>query len=146
MKRTDFRCSDIRWVTASEKSHGAFQLESILRVQPKALASVETYALGTAVLAGNMYADKKLAKYPPYMFQIAIGLKDHKIFRTELSLQGDDHKNRSKGKQTISDSSALNSEIFEQIALNIKTEYAIQVQGFDDIFLSPIIFLFSLQR
>jgi len=68
LQRIVFQHSGIRWVTKSEKSHGAFQLEAVLHLQLHASAPPVVCALGAAVLAGNMYVDEGLAKDPPFIF------------------------------------------------------------------------------
>lgn len=133
MQRIDFQGSDIRWVTTEEKSRGVFQVESVLRLWECAAVEPKWYALGAAVLAGNMYVDGGLCKDPPYMFQLAAGLSDHAIFRTALSHQRRGSGGKAKSTQVVQDTFGTNRQIFDAIDINIATEPGLPLQGYKEI-------------
>ena len=135
-QRINFQKSDLRWVTQKEKSHGSFKLEAVLRLWAERSASPTVWALGTAVLAGNMYADVGLPKFPPWMFQVAAGVSDHVIFRTELSRSWSGWVRRLLGASDappVTDTLNLNSETFDSLELYIETESASAARHYDDI-------------
>jgi hypothetical protein len=135
-RRIDFQRSDIRWVTRKEKSHGAFRLEAVLRLQPANSAAPTLFALGAAVLAGNMYGDDGLVKDPPYMFQLAAGTADHVIFRTAMTHGSVGSVNESRGSVSAdgaTDTFGSNNEIFDRVEVNLDLEPARMLSGYDEI-------------
>jgi hypothetical protein len=133
MQRINFQKSDIRWVTAKEKSLGVFQLESVLRFWSGAAAESKQYALGAAVLAGNMYVDEGLCKDPPYMFQLAVGLSEHVIFRTGLSYRMGGTASQPESVQRIRDTFGANHQIFDSIDINMVMEPGLPLRDYADI-------------
>ena len=94
------------------------------------------FALGAAVLAGNMYTDGDLAKDPPYMFQVAVGASDHVIFRTDMShgwLRSMRRLSGVCGKRTPKDTFGSNSLIFDRFDINLDVEPAKALQGYEEI-------------
>jgi len=80
--RVDFYNSKLFWNHKTQKSHGAFNIESVLRVY-KNNEIKETFVLATGVLAGNMYVSERLVQDPPYYFQVASSASRHIIYRTD---------------------------------------------------------------
>jgi len=80
--RVDFRNSRLFWNHETKESHGAFNIESVLRIYEKNKIK-ETFVLATGVLAGNMYVSGRLVQNPPYYFQIAASNTRHIIYRTD---------------------------------------------------------------
>ena len=136
LQRIDFQRSDLRWITRNEKSHGAFKIVAVLRLRPTASAPPTLFALGAAVLAGNMYVDGGLVKEPPYMFQVVVGVSDHVIFRTDLS-HGWLHSMRNlfglRGARPAVDTVGPNGQRFECLEMNIEVEPAQALVGYAEI-------------
>lgn len=134
MKRINFNNSSICWITKQENSIGVFNIESVLRINPKSIRNNSTLVLSPAVLAGHMYSEKELVADPPYLFQIACNPKDHVIFRTYLHSdyykKNDDHQHNDRASQT----SSSNSKKFKSITLNILTENASTIDNFDGLY------------
>lgn len=133
MQRINFQRSDIRWVTAKEKSWGVFQLEAVLRFWPGAVAESRQYVLGAAVLAGNMYVDEGLCKDPAYMFQVAAGESDHVIFRTGLPNRQNEARNQPENAHIVRDTFGANQQIFDSIDVNMEMEPGLPLKGYEDI-------------
>jgi hypothetical protein len=130
-QRIDFQQSSIRWNHGSEKSHGSFKVEAILRICDANYNVEEVFALGAGVLAGNVYAPAQLVKQPAYFFQIAASNERHVIFRTytqpkALSLKA------LFGRGIVGDSYGKN-ELFESLTVDLKSEDAKRVGAGEDL-------------
>jgi len=136
LEKSDFHNSSIRWITRQENSVGIFNVDSVLRVssKSKASASEKVFALGSGVLAGNMYHDQDLAVDPPYFFQIACSDKDHVIFRTYL--HSDYHKKieacNDKGRATRT--ADPNKKKFKSLKPYIVRKKALKLDNFDTLY------------
>ena len=133
LQRVDFQRSSIRWVTRSEKSMGAFQLEALVRLWGDAGAPPKLFALGTAVMAGNMYVEGGLCKNPPYMFQAAGGEGEHAIFRTDLSPCRNNVVKKLWERNKIQDSIGPNSQTFDAFDIHLEMDAAKSVQDYEEI-------------
>jgi hypothetical protein len=133
IQRIDFQNSNIRWITHAEKSMGTFQVEAIARLWLDELREPKLFALGAAVLAGNMYVDGKLCKDPPYLFQVASGMGEYGIFRTALSFKLFDTVKRVLGLANAPDSFGLIESKFESFNINLKMEAAETLQSYNEV-------------
>jgi hypothetical protein len=129
LQRVNFQQSDIRWVTSKEKSYGAFQVEAVLRIWGDTDVSPRQFALGAAVLAGNMYVEGGLCKNPPYSFQVAAGETEHTIFRTEI-FSPVHHLGH---ELPVVDTHGANGATFDSFEINLNTEPAKSLRDFDQI-------------
>lgn len=127
----DFERSRICWNHESDKSHGSFKVEAVLRVFGVNDDMEELFALGAGVIAGNMYAPGQLVKRPVYLFQIAASYDRHVIFRTYM---------RSKtfslkalfGKDREGDSYGTN-QLFESLIVDLKSKDSKRLERNEDI-------------
>jgi len=123
IQRVDFQFSDIRWVTKLEKSQGSFKVEAIICLRQSVSKLNCLYALGAPVLAGNMYVSGGLCKSPPYMFQVAVGVLDHVIFRTDMTPR----------LCAESDTIGPNTLLFESFDINLARAPAKSLCTYEDI-------------
>lgn len=133
LQRVDFQRSSIRWVTRAEKSMGAFQLEAVVRLWTDAGAPPKLFALGAAVMAGNMYAEGGLCKNPPYMFQVAGGGGEHTIFRTDLSPRWSNIVKKLCGRSKIQDTAGPNGQTFDAFDIHLEMDGAKFVRDYEEI-------------
>ncbi len=123
IQRLDFQRSDIRWVTKREKSQGSFKVEALIRLSGNSSSSTCIYALGVPVLAGNMFVGDGLCKSPPYMFEVAVGLLDHVIFRTGMS----------PALRAEADTLGSNTVLFDSFDINLVMQPAKLLLTYDEI-------------
>ena len=121
MEKVDFLNSSITWITKREESYGRFMLESICFLHDEKTEMGNLYCLGAEVLAGNVYATDGLVKKPNYLFQIVASHDRHTIFRSYLQ------------HNPVSDSSAKNDHLFNEIELNIIKQPAVTLHDFQAI-------------
>ncbi len=101
---TDFRKSTFTWLTR-EDSHGRFSIESILEYDD------QTFYLGSAVMACNMYKVNNLIINPSYLYQLGVSENSYHIFRT------------SSAQISSEDSAGKISERFKKLIISdIKSE------------------------
>jgi hypothetical protein len=127
----DFDRSRIYWNHGSDKSHGSFKVEAILRVFGASGDMEELFALGAGVIAGNMYAPGKLVKQPAYLFQIAASNDRHVIFRTYTKAKFFS-LNTLFGKGREGDSYGSN-QLFESLVVNLKSQNAKKLETSEGI-------------
>jgi len=125
LSRIDFGRSRIFWNHGSEKSHGSFNVEAILRLYSADDNVEELFALGAGVLAGNVYATSQLIKEPSYLFQIAASNERHVIFRTFTQSKALSWK-ALFGRGVVGDSYGKN-QLFESLTVDLKSEDAKRV-------------------
>lgn len=131
LQRTDFGRSRICWNHGSDKSHGSFKVEAILRLCDANDCAEELFALGVGVLAGNVYAPRQLVKQPTYLFQIVASKERHVIFRTHTRPKILSWK-ALFGREAEGDS-YNNNQIFPSLTIDLKSEGAKRVRTSEDI-------------
>lgn len=101
---TDFRKSTFTWLT-HEDSYGRFSIESILEYDD------QTFYLGSAVMACDMYKVNNLIINPSYLYQLGVSENSYHIFRT------------SSTQISLEDSAGKISERFKKLIISdIKSE------------------------
>jgi hypothetical protein len=131
-KRVDFSRSSIRWLTKNG-SYGSFNIEAVIRIYPKGSNQFISYALGAPVLAGNMYSEEILNKSPPYLFQVAAGVSDHVIFRSDMLGGWLSRSYKILHSKSIKDSCGQNDQLFQILELNLCAKSAIETASYGDI-------------
>ena len=129
-QRINFRRSSICWNHGTNKSHGLFNVEAILRIYNDDNLE-ELFALGTGVLAGNVYALNQLVKKPAYFFQIAASNERHVVFRTYTQAQGFSWKppnKRGREGDTYGD-----NQLFESLLIDLDSEEGRSIKVHDDV-------------
>ena len=121
MDRIDFQNSSITWLTRSDESYGRFALESLCSIRNELTGIVDSYGLGTQVLAGHVYGTTGLVMKPTYLFQIVASQSRHKIFRTYLR------------HRPASDSADRNASLFKEMDLRVIKQAATLLQDFEAI-------------
>ena len=131
-QRIDFSCSSVRWITKEIRSHGAFSIESVLRILARDGHEEESFALGAGVLAGNMYVPQGLVKQPLYHFQLAASAARHVIYRTYAEATSGAQL-ASAARPAENDTSGLNEQVFELLDFHIARENAHRLEAYADI-------------
>jgi len=130
-KCIDFARTRIYWNHGSDKSHGSFSVEAILRVFDDNGNLEELFALGAGVLAGNVYSSEQLVKQPNYLFQIAASSDRHVIFRTYTKAKFLSWKTLfGKGREN---DSYDGNEIFESLTVDLRSKNAKRLERDGDI-------------
>jgi hypothetical protein len=132
MKCIDFKCSRVLWNHGSDKSHGSFKVEAVLRVFDANNNAEELFALGAGVLAGNVYALGQLVRQPTYLYQIAASNDRIVIFRTYTQANFLSWKSL-LGKGRDGDTYSENKKIFESLIVDLKGENAKRIEIGEDI-------------
>lgn len=123
MRSINFYLSNLEWVT-SGGSYGSFTIESCLTLFDEEKKMLQSYHLGTSVLAGNMYVDGDLLKKPAYHFQLMLSNDFNRILRRpvqEVSEQ-DDENSITDTLQENSCFDSIRSNIVESNYLNVRNE------------------------
>ena len=135
-----FAGSHLQWITCAERSHGWFQIDSLLEWLPVDHQQHLQFVLAARVPAGRMYVSQgPLLKQPPYTFQLIAGQYEHTIMRRPMYpfIQSD----------LPSDSSQPHHHIFESLswALNYSDAQRLQPEDLAAFSQPPPVLNFLLE-
>jgi hypothetical protein len=93
---------------------------------------IRTFALGTSVLAGNMYAAGRLLKQPPYHFQLVADEEEFRILRTPAEPINGIQANK-KTVKAMDDTHGKAGEHFDSIKVHLAYEPSVVLNDFSEI-------------
>jgi hypothetical protein len=117
----DFASSYFTFCTLSERSFGRFTLEAVCELRADSAEKGTRYCLGSGVMAGNVYAETRLAKVPAYTYQMVASDGWHKVFR--------DYGPAARAHDSI----AANQKVFRSLELSIHDLPARRLDSIDDM-------------
>lgn len=116
----NFKKSYIKWIVNKGGSCGRYALEALLRINKGRY--VECWALGSPVLAGNMYYQDKIIKKPFYQFQIAATSDKNVIYRNKIF-----------GGSDYGTSAALNKELFRELKIDLDEDSGRIIREYNEL-------------
>ena len=127
VNRIDFKNSHLSW---SGSSKGIFNIISTLKIKEKGNENgALIFALGSAVIAGNLYKNERLIKTPEYYFQVMGSESKQCIYRTFI----DNNKKYPNWVNDDKTGDTFGKNMLNEFKLNITKEEAFLLADFTDI-------------